>query len=61
MNLYARFDEIPAMTLQNIEETKRYGNTHGHLALIFHGKPKKGRKCLNQVQTNQSQHTPNCI
>ena len=28
MNMFARFDEIPAMTLQDIKETKRYGRTH---------------------------------
>ena len=28
MNVYARFDEIPSMPLQDIEETKRYGHTH---------------------------------
>ena len=27
INMYARFDENPAMTLQNIKETKRYGRT----------------------------------
>ena len=27
MNLFAKFDEIPAMTLQDIKETKRYGRT----------------------------------
>ena len=26
MNMFARFDENPAMTLQDIKETKRYGN-----------------------------------
>ena len=30
MNMFARFDENPAMTLQDIKETKRYGRTHGH-------------------------------
>ena len=34
MNMFARFDENPAMTLQVIKETKRYGRTdgrtHGH-------------------------------
>ena len=25
MNMFARFDENPAMTLQDIMETKRYG------------------------------------
>ena len=30
MNMFARFDENPAMTPQDIKETKRYGRTHGH-------------------------------
>ena len=29
MNMFARFDENPAMTLRVIKETKRYGRTHG--------------------------------
>ena len=29
MNMFARFDEHPAMTLQVIKETKRYGRTDG--------------------------------
>ena len=29
MNKYARFDEIPSMTLEDIKETKRYGRTDG--------------------------------
>ena len=29
MNMFARFDENPAMTLQNIKETKCYGRTDG--------------------------------
>ena len=29
MNVYARLDEMPSMTLQNIEEIKRYGHTQG--------------------------------
>ena len=28
MNMFARFNENPAMTLQDIKETKRYGRTH---------------------------------
>ena len=28
MNMLTRFDENPAMTLQDIKETKRYGRTH---------------------------------
>ena len=30
MNMFARFNENPAMTLQDIKETKRYGRTDGH-------------------------------
>ena len=29
MNMFARFDEDPAMTLRVIKETKRYGRTDG--------------------------------
>ena len=29
MNMFARFDENPVMTLRVIKETKRYGWTHG--------------------------------
>ena len=29
MNMFARFNENPAMTLQDIKETKPYGPTHG--------------------------------
>ena len=28
MNMFARFNENPAMILQDIKETKRYGRTH---------------------------------
>ena len=28
INMFARFDENPAMTLQDIKETKCYGRTH---------------------------------
>ena len=28
MNMFARFDENPAMTLKDIKETKRYEQTH---------------------------------
>ena len=29
MNMFAGFDENPAMTLQDIKEIKHYGRTHG--------------------------------
>ena len=28
INMFAKFDKIPAMTLQDIKETKRYRGTH---------------------------------
>ena len=31
MNMFARFDENQAMTLQDINETKRYGQTDGRM------------------------------
>ena len=30
MNMFARFDENPAMTLEDIKETKRYGRMDAH-------------------------------
>ena len=30
MNMFARFDQNPAMTLQDIKETKCYGRDDGH-------------------------------
>ena len=29
MNVFAKFDKIPSMILQDIKEIKRYGHTHG--------------------------------
>ena len=29
--MFARFDENPAIPLQDIKETKRYGRTHAHI------------------------------
>ena len=33
MNMFASFDENPAMTLQDIKETNRYGRTNGRTTL----------------------------
>ena len=36
--MFARFDENPAMTLQDIKETKRYGRTDGqtdHVKTVY--------------------------
>ena len=41
MNMFARFDENPAMTLEDIKETKRYGRMdarmHAHTDAHTHG------------------------
>ena len=34
MNMFARFNENPAMTLQDIKETKRYGRTDTSIKLL---------------------------
>ena len=31
MNIFAKFDENPAITLQVIKKTKHYGQTHGRM------------------------------
>ena len=36
--MFARFDENPAMTLQDIKEAKRYGRTHGRRDGRTHGR-----------------------
>ena len=38
MNMFARFDENPAMTLRVIKETKRYGRTDGRTDVQTHGR-----------------------
>ena len=35
--MFARFNENPAMTLQDIKETKRYGQTDGRMDARTHG------------------------
>ena len=39
--MFARFDENPAMTLQDIKETKRYGRTHARTYEHTHGQREK--------------------
>ena len=38
MNMFAMFDENPAMTLQDIKETKRYGRTHARTHTRTHAR-----------------------
>ena len=41
MNMFARFDENPVMTLQDIKETKRYGRTHARTHVHTDGQREK--------------------
>ena len=45
MNMFARFDENPAMTLQDIKKTKRYGWTDG----CTHGQRENSLPTTNKV------------
>ena len=45
MNMFARFDKNPAMTLQDIKETKRYGRTDGRT----HGQRENSIPTKNKV------------
>ena len=38
MNMFARFDENPAMTLEDIKETKCYGRTDARTHARTHGR-----------------------
>ena len=37
MNVFAKFDEIPSMILQDIKKTKHYGHTHGRMVVQANG------------------------
>ena len=45
MNMFARFDENPAMTLQDIKKTKRYGRTDA----CTHGQRENSIPTTNKV------------
>ena len=45
MNMFARFDENPAMTLQDIKKTKRYGRTEART----HGQRENSIPTTNKV------------
>ena len=49
MNMFARFDENPAMTLQDIKETKRYGSTHAHTHARTDGQRENSIPTTNKV------------
>ena len=50
MNVYARFDEIPSMTLKLIKKTKRNGRTDGrtdNMKTVYEGVSKSS--CTNAI------------
>ena len=57
MNMFARFDENPAMTLQDIKETMRYGQTHGrtdNVKTVYPPQTKFARGIMNYHMTSVS-------
>ena len=64
MNMFARFDENPAMTLQGIKETKRYrwmhGRTHGQRKNSI---PTTNKVCrgYNNINEPQKKHYPGTV
>ena len=49
MNMFARFEENPAMTLQDIKEAKRYGRTDGRTHARTHGQRENSIPTTNKV------------
>ena len=49
MNMFARFNENPAMTLQDIKETKRYRRTDGRTDRRTHGQRENSIPPTNKV------------
>ena len=52
MNMFARFDENPAMTLEDIKETKRYGRTHGrthNVKTVYPPQTKFAGYCIGNI------------
>ena len=47
--MFARFDENPAMTLQDIKETKRYGRTGGRTHRRTDGQHENSIPTTNKV------------
>ena len=49
MNMFARFDENPAMTLQDIKKTKRYGRMGGRTDAHTHRQRENSIPTTNKV------------
>ena len=55
MNMFARFDENPAMTLQDIKKTKRYGRMDGRTD----GQRENSIPTTNKVCGGYNKYMPN--
>ena len=56
MNMFARFDENPAMTLRVIKETKRYGRMDGRTHGRTHGQRENSIPPTNKVCGGYNKH-----
>ena len=54
MNKYARFDEIPSMTLKDIKETKRYGWTEGQHENSIYKSHKESQRDITLIELTPS-------
>ena len=62
MNMFARFDENPAMTLQDIKETKRYGRTDGRTdGQRENSIPTTNKVCGGYKKKNLEDETEDCV
>ena len=50
--MFAKFDEIPSMILQDIKETKPYGHTHSWTVGRTDGRA-DGRQCENSIPSHK--------
>ena len=57
MNMFARFDENPAMTLQDIKETKRYGRTDARTDGRTDGQRENSIPTTNKVCGRYNEHS----
>ena len=55
--MFARFDENPAITLQDIKETKRYGRTHARTTGQTDGQPENSIPTTNKVCGGQRENS----
>ena len=60
MNMFARFDENPAKTLQVIKETKRYGRTDARTDTRTDGQRENSIPPTNKVCGGYNKYFSNC-